>query len=243
MTPTRSLSIEVADGSVWALLKRPGNAGALLVFGHGAGAGMRHVFMEETVELLAERGIATLRYQFPYMEAGRRVPGPQHVLTATVRRAVAAAHTAAPDLPLLAGGKSMGGRMTSLAAAEAPLPGVGGILFLGFPLHGAGKPINTQRSEHLGKLDVPLLFVQGSRDRLADLATLRRVVAGLGDRAALRVIEGGDHSFQVLKRGRRTQAEAMVEVADAVSAWTVRTVQCEHRTRVQAPKRHPVTLK
>ena len=213
------LSFEVAGTSVSALLMRPGGARALLVLGHGAGAGMRHVFMEEIVALLGERGIATLRYQFPYMEQGRRYPNPQRILTATVRRAVATAIAAAPDLPLLAGGKSMGGRMTSLAAAEAPLEQVRGIVFLGFPLHGIGKPPGIERSEHLARVEVPLLFVQGTRDRLANLDFLRPVVAGLGPRATLHVVEGGDHSFKVLKRSGRTHPEVMAEVADAVAGW------------------------
>ena len=180
MNSLRSVAFEVAGTSVSALLLRPLDASALLVLGHGAGAGMRHIFMEEIAALLGERGIATLRYQFPYMEVGRRYPNPQRILTATVRRAVAAASEAAPDLPLFAGGKSMGGRMTSLAAAEAPLPGVRGIVFLGFPLHGIGKPPGIERSEHLGRVEVPFLFVQGTRDRLANLDFLRPVVHGAG---------------------------------------------------------------
>lgn len=219
MTQARLLSFEVAGGSVSALLQRPFDASALLVLGHGAGAGMRHVFMEEMAGLLGERGVATLRYQFPYMEAGRRYPNPQRILTATVRRAVEAAHAAAPDLPLFAGGKSMGGRMTSLAAADAPLAGVRGIAFLGFPLHGIGKPPGIERSEHLQQVELPLLFVQGTRDRLANLDFLCPVVEGLGGRATLHVVEGGDHSFKVLKRSGRTHEEVMAEVADTVAAW------------------------
>ncbi len=221
MTPIRSLAFEVAGGSVSALLLRPAAARALLVLGHGAGAGMRHVFMEEMAGLLAERAVATLRYRFPYMEAGRRMPDPQRVLTATVRRAVEAASRAAPGLPLFAGGKSMGGRMTSLAAADAPLAGVDGIVFLGFPLHGAGKPPGIERSEHLRGFALPLLFVQGTRDRLADLDVLRPVVERLGARAALHVVEGADHSFKVLGRSGRAPAEAMAEVADAVAGWVL----------------------
>ncbi len=219
MTSLRSLAFEVAGTSVSALLLRPLDASALLVLGHGAGAGMRHIFMDEIAALLGERGIATLRYQFPYMEVGRRYPNPQRILTATVRRAVAAASEAAPDLPLFAGGKSMGGRMTSLAAAEAPLPGVRGIVFLGFPLHGIGKPPGIERSEHLGRVEVPFLFVQGTRDRLANLDFLRPVVAGLEPRATLHIVEGGDHSFKVLKRSGRTPPEVMAEVADTVAGW------------------------
>lgn len=219
MTSTRLLSFEVAGASVSALLLRPADSSALLVLGHGAGAGMRHVFMEEIAGLLGERGIATLRYQFPYMEVGRRYPNPQRILTATVRRAVAAASDAAPGLPLFAGGKSMGGRMTSLAAADDPLPGVQGIVFVGFPLHGIGKPPGTERSEHLDRVDAPLLFVQGTRDRLANLNFLRPVVDRLGPRATLHIVEGGDHSFKVLKRSGRTHEEVMAEVADAVAGW------------------------
>ncbi len=219
MTQARLLSFEVAGGSVSALLQRPLDASALLVLGHGAGAGMRHIFMEEMAGLLAERGVATLRYQFPYMEAGRRYPNPQRILTATVRRGVEAAHTAAPDLPLFAGGKSMGGRMTSLAAGDTPLAGVRGIAFLGFPLHGIGKPPGIERSEHLHQVELPLLFVQGTRDRLANLDFLCPVVEGLGARATLHVVEGGDHSFKVLKRSGRTHEEVMAEVADTVAAW------------------------
>ncbi len=219
MKQARTLSFEVAGGSVSALLVRPSEASALLVLGHGAGAGMRHVFMEEMAGLLAGRGVATLRYQFPYMEAGRRYPNPQRILTATVRQAVEAAHQAAPDLPLFAGGKSMGGRMTSLAAADAPLAGLRGIVFLGFPLHGIGKPPGIERSEHLHQVDLPLLFVQGTRDRLANLDFLRPVVERLGSRATLHVVDGGDHSFKVLKRSGRTHEEVMAEVADAVAGW------------------------
>lgn len=219
MTSARSLSFEVAGASVSALLARPAEASALLVFGHGAGAGMRHVFMEEMAGLLAGRGIATFRYQFPYMEAGRRAPNPGPILTAAVRRAVAAACEAAPGLPLYAGGKSMGGRMTSLAAADAPLAGVRGIVFLGFPLHGIGKPPGIERSDHLHRVGPPLLFVQGTRDRLANLDLLRPVVERLGPRATLHVVEGGDHSFKVLKRSGRAHEEVMAEVAGAVAGW------------------------
>ncbi len=219
MTSARLLSFEVAGTSVSALLARPVDATALLVLGHGAGAGMRHVFMEEMAALLAERRVATFRYQFPYMEAGRRAPNPRRILTATVRRAVATAREATPDLPLCAGGKSMGGRMTSLAAAEAPLADVRGIVFLGFPLHGIGKPPGIERSAHLAQVDVPLLFVQGTRDRLAQLDLMRPVVDDLGARATLHVVDGGDHSFKVLKRSGRTHPEVMAEVADAVGGW------------------------
>ena len=155
-----------AKSPVSALLMRPQEARWLLVFGHGAGAGMRHRFMEAMSARLFAAGIATFRYQFAYMEAGSRRPDPRPTLLATVRAAVDAAQRAAPDLPLLAGGKSMGGRMSSLAAAEAPLPGVRGLVFFGFPLHPAGRP-STERADHLEQVDVPMLFLQGERDQLA----------------------------------------------------------------------------
>ena len=164
---------------------------------HGAGAGMRHAFMEGVSERLAGGGIATLRFQFPYLEQGRRAPDPPRVLTAAVRAAVDAAAQAAPGLPLFAGGKSLGGRMTSTAAAQQPLPGVRGLVFLGFPLHQPGKP-GRARADHLRDVALPMLFVQGTRDTLADLGELRPMLDGLGGRATLHVVEGGDHSFHVL---------------------------------------------
>lgn len=207
-----------SSGEVSALLLRPADARGLLVLGHGAGAGMRHAFLEEVSARLARRGVATFRYQFPYLEQGRRSPSPRPLLLATVRAAVEAAAGAAGDLPLVAGGKSMGGRMTSLAASEAPLPGVRGIAFLGFPLHPAGRP-GSERAAHLERVELPMLFVQGSRDELADLGLLRPICARLGARATLHVVDGGDHSFRVLKRSGRTDAEALEEVADAVGSW------------------------
>jgi predicted alpha/beta-hydrolase family hydrolase len=203
-------------GEVSALLRRPTHAKWLYVFGHGAGAGMRHAFLEATCELLVGKNIATFRYQFPYMEQGRRAPNPRPVLLATVRAAVAAAAAAAPGLPLLAGGKSMGGRMTSLAAAEAPLPGVRGIVFFGFPLHPAGRA-GTERGAHLSAVSVPMLFLQGTRDKLADLELLRPL---LGPTATLHVEEGADHSFQVLKRSGRTNEEVLEDLVRAVDEWT-----------------------
>ena len=221
MTTTEELSFEAtrSSGDVSALLTRPRNPRSLLVLGHGAGAGMRHVFMEEMAGLLADRRVATFRYQFPYMEQGKRAPSPRPILLKTIRSAVQAAAAAAPELPLVAGGKSMGGRMTSLAASAEALPDVRGIVFLGFPLHGIGKPPNTERSAHLDDVEVPMLFVQGTRDRLADLELLRPVVDALGSRAYMHVIEHGDHSFKVPKRSGRTQEEALEEVADAVAGW------------------------
>ncbi len=220
MTGARELRIHVGErsGSVTALAWRPVDADRALVLAHGAGAGMRHAFLETMAERLAVRGIATLRYQFPYVEAGRRAPSPQPVLLATVRAACRAAADTWPELPLLAGGKSMGGRMTSGAAAVEDLPGVKGLVFFGFPLHPAGKPGN-ERADHLADVDLPMLFLQGTRDKLADLELLRPICEQLGDRATLHVVDGGDHSFHVLKRSGRTHSEVMDELAGAVDHW------------------------
>ena len=206
------------DGDVSALLLRPQRARLLLVLAHGAGAGMRHPFMESIAERLATRRIASFRYQFPYTEQGRRAPNPPGVLTATVRSAVDAAAKAAPDLPLLAGGKSMGGRMTSLAASAQALPGVRGLVFLGFPLHPAGRPA-VERGGHLGEVNLPMLFLQGTRDKLADLDLLRPLCTDLGPRATLHVVDGGDHSFHVLKRSGRSDDDAMNELANRIDSW------------------------
>jgi len=174
--------------------------------------------MEMLAGELAEAGVATLRYQFPYMEERRRVPDAPAVLTATVVAAVRAAAEAAPGLPLLAGGKSMGGRMTSQAAAQRPLDGVRGIVFFGFPLHPPKQP-GTKRADHLAKVTVPMLFVQGTRDTFADLKLLRPVCAKLGSRATLHVIETADHSFHVLKSSGRSDVEVLRELAEAAAAW------------------------
>jgi len=208
-------------GEVSALLRRDEGAASLLVFAHGAGAGMRHAFMTAMAERLAARGVATLRYQFPYMEKGGRRPDPPPILAKTVRSAVAVARREAPDLPLFAGGKSMGGRMTSTAAAAEPLPDVHGLVFFGFPLHAAGRP-GSARGDHLDAVTVPMLFLQGTRDALADLDLLRPVCARLGARATLHVVDGGDHSFKVLKRSGRGADEVLDEIADTVAAWTRR---------------------
>ena len=207
-----------AKGAVSALLLRPEAACALLVFAHGAGAGMRHRFMEQISARLAAAGIATFRYQFPYMEAGSRRPDSRATLVATVRAALGAAAEAVPDLLLLAGGKSMGGRMTSLAAAEAPLIGVRGLVFFGFPLHPAGRP-STERADHLDQVEAPMLFLQGERDKLAELALLRRVCAKLGPRAALHEIPGADHGFHVPKSSGRTDAEVLDDLALTTAGW------------------------
>ena len=220
MTRGRELRFGAAGsaGDVSALLQCPPDARWLLVLAHGAGAGMRHAFMEALAAQLGGCGVATFRYQFPYMEQGSRAPNPRPILLATVRSAVAAAAEVADDLPLLAGGKSMGGRMTSLAAAEKPLPGVRGLAFFGFPLHAAGRPA-TERADHLAAVDAPMLFLQGTRDRLADLDRLRPICGGLGRRGRLHVVDGADHSFHVLKRSGRDDPQLLEEIAATVADW------------------------
>ena len=203
---------------VSAILMRPRGAKALYVFGHGAGAGMNHRFMEAMATALAQEKIATLRYQFPYTQMGRGRPDPRPILLSTVRAAAALGKKRAGKLPLLAGGKSMGGRMTSLAQSQEPLPGVAGLVFLGFPLHAPGKE-GSERAEHLEAVRVPMLFVQGTRDKLAKLELLRPVVAGLGQRARLHIIEQGDHSLNIPKRSPRTPDDVLAEVATEVSAF------------------------
>ena len=215
-----ALRIPVGEDSVSALLIRPANARALYVFGHGAGAGMTHKSMESNAVGLAERGIATLRYQFPYMEKGSKRPDPPRIAQAAVRAAVTEAARLAPDLPLFAGGRSFGGLMTSQAQAVSPLPGVRGLAFLGFPLHPAGKP-GIERAEHLARVEVPMLFVSGERDALAELELLRPVVAGLGERATLHLVAHADHSLKVPAKSGRTAAEAEAEALDAMADWMV----------------------
>jgi len=211
--------IQVSDDvDVSGLLLLPPRPAAIYVFAHGAGAGMRHSFMEAMAQRLAARGIGTLRYQFSYIEQGSRRPDPEPLLLATVRAAVAAGREVAGGLPLLAGGKSMGGRMTSRAAAAEPLPGVSGLVFVGFPLHPAGQP-GVSRADHLSRVDLPLLFLQGTRDTLADLELLRPVVDRLGERATLRVIEHADHMFHVLKRSGRTDEQVLDELALSIADW------------------------
>lgn len=207
-------------GEVGYILDRPENARSLLVLGHSAGAGMRHIFMEEIARALAAAGIASFRYQFPYMEGGRARPDPPTVLHATVRAAVETAHDLEPSLPLFAGGKSMGGRMTSLAASRQPLPGVRGLIFFGFPLHAAGSPPSVERSQHLDLVSAPMLFLQGTRDSLADLDLMRSVIGRIGERATLHIVEGADHSFHVLKRSGRNDDEVLTELAGTVESWT-----------------------
>lgn len=220
----RAIAIDLPGGGrVSGLLRRPAASRALLLLAHGAGAGMRHPFMAAMADRLAERDIATLRYQFPYMEAGGKRPDRAPVAHATVRAAAAAAVGLADGLPLFAGGKSFGGRMTSGAAAESPLTGVSGLVFLGFPLHPAGRP-GTSRADHLRQVELPMLFVQGTRDALADLELLRPVIGSLEDRARLHVVEGGDHSFKVLKRSGRTDGEVLDEIGDAVAGFALKAL-------------------
>ena len=215
----QSLRIEVRPGeAVSALLVRPAQSRACYVFAHGAGAGMTHSSMEMVAAGLAERGIATLRYQFPYMEKGSKRPDPPVVAHAAVRAAVAEAGRCCPGLALIAGGKSFGGRMTSQAQALSPLSGVRALAFLGFPLHPAGKP-SSDRAKHLADVDIPMLFLQGTRDAIAELRLLEPVVKSLGSRARLHLVEGADHSFHVLKSSGRNDREVMTEVLDAFAAW------------------------
>lgn len=210
--------VENAGREVSALLLRPAAVTHLLVLAHGAGAGMNHPFMENLAHELAEVNVATLRYQFPYMEERRRVPDAPSVLTATVVAAVRAAADAAPNLPLFAGGKSMGGRMTSQAAAQGSLRDVKGLVFFGFPLHPPKRP-GTKRAEHLAKVRMPVLFLQGTRDTLADLKLLRPVCAELGSRATLHIIETADHSFHILKSSGKSDAQVLRELVETEASW------------------------
>jgi len=218
------LRIPVGAGEVSAILDRPPDARRLLVLGHGAGADMRHASMQDTVRALTQRGFATLRYQFPYTERGSRRPDPQPTLLATVRAAVArgrelaGAGASGDALPLFAGGKSMGGRMTSLATADGGLEGVRGLVFFGFPLYPAGAPATT-RADHLARVSLPMLFLQGSKDKLAGLDLLRPVLERLGPRVTLHVVEGADHSFVIPKSKGRRRSEVFDELAQVAAAW------------------------
>jgi len=207
-------------GEVGAVLMRPENARWLMVLAHGAGAGMHHAFMTGVAHSLVRNGIASFRYQFPYMERGKRAPSPQSILLKTVRSAVAAAREHGGDLLLLAGGKSLGGRMTSVAASQEALPEVKGIVFFGFPLHAPGKP-SDERGEHLLKVRLPILFLQGTRDKLADLALLRPICDRLQmqGQARLHIIDGADHSFHVPKRSGRTDKDVLEELGKVVADW------------------------
>ena len=212
------------QGRVSGLFLRPQRAKALLMLAHGAGTDMRHYFMEDLSQALAANRIATFRYNFPYKEkGGGGSPNGKGVLTATVRSAAEAAARTAPDLPLFAGGKSLGGRMTSLASSEAPLPKVKGLVFFGFPLHPAGKP-GTGRAEHLSHVEAPMLFLQGPRDTLATPELLVPVVKSLGKLATLHIVEGADHSFKVLKSSGRSEADVILEMAETTAVWIGRRI-------------------
>jgi len=215
----RALTIAVGQSTaVSALLTLPPHARACFVLAHGAGAGMTHAFMTAVAAGLAERGVATLRYQFPYMEKGSRRPDLPAVAHAAVRAAVVAAAENCQGLPLVAGGKSFGARMTSQAQAKAPLTGVRGLAFLGFPLHPAGKP-SSDRADHLSDVKIPMLFLQGTSDKLAELDLLKPVMKKLGARATLHLIEHADHSFHVPARSGRKDSDVMAEALDAFVAW------------------------
>jgi predicted alpha/beta-hydrolase family hydrolase len=211
-------TLPVGKAVVTTVLRRPAEACCLLVLAHGAGAGLRHVFMEDLSRALAGHRVATLRFQFPYMEAGRRRPDAAGVLVETVRAAVARGADLASGLPLFAGGKSMGGRITTQAAAAEALEGVRGIVLFGFPLHPARKPATT-RADHLAEVETPMLFLQGTRDALATLDLFEPIIAELGSRAVCSIIDGADHGFHVLKRSGRTDAEVMDELATRAAAW------------------------
>jgi predicted alpha/beta-hydrolase family hydrolase len=203
---------------VSGLLQTPREARACYVMAHGAGAGMAHPFMAAIANEFSERGIATLRYQFPYMEQGSKRPDTPKLAQATVRAAVAEASRLAPELALFAGGKSFGGRMTSQAQAASPLPGVRGLVFLGFPLHPAGRP-SDERGAHLFAVQIPMLFMQGTRDQLADLQLLQKLVGPLGARATLKLFQDADHSFHVPARTGRKDSEVRAEMSDAMADW------------------------
>ncbi len=217
MTDLR-IPIPSAGTTVSAVLDAPTHAKACYVFAHGAGAGMNHAFMVAIAQGLVERGIATLRFQFPYMEKGSKRPDSPAVVHAAIRAAVEEAARQLPGVPLFAGGKSFGGRMTSQAQAMEPLIGVGGIIFIGFPLHPSGKP-STDRAKHLADVKVPMLFLQGTRDELADLDLVRETTAKLGRRATLHVVDGADHSFHVLVRSGRNDTQVRDELLDVMAQW------------------------
>jgi predicted alpha/beta-hydrolase family hydrolase len=219
--PARTETLRIAvppGGSTSGLLQVPDKAQACYVFAHGAGAGMDHAFMAAVAQGLAERSIASLRFNFPFMEQGSKRPDTPAVAHAAIRAAVAEAAQRLPGVPLFAGGKSFGGRMTTQAQAAEPLPGVKGIVLPGFPLHPAGKP-STERAAHLSDVRIPMLFLQGTRDALADLDLIRETTASLGKRATLHVVDGADHAFHVLVRSGRNDAQVREELLDTMSAW------------------------
>jgi uncharacterized protein len=219
MTRPQALTITLDEKArVSGLLQVPQKARACYVLAHGAGAGMSHPFMAAIAEGLAERGIATLRYQFPYMEQGRKRPDTPKLAQATVRAAVAEASHLLPELALVAGGKSFGGRMTSQAQAESPLSGVRGLVFLGFPLHAPGRP-SDERGAHLFDIKIPTLFLQGTRDALATTQFLESLVQRLGKRATLKLFQDADHSFHVPAKTGRQDAMVRAEMLDQLAAW------------------------
>ncbi len=221
MSASRAQAVTIAVGDtrrVSGLLHVPPQARACYVLAHGAGAGMTHPSLEAVAMELGERGIATLRFQFPYMEQGSKRPDPPALAHAAVRAAVAEAGRLAPGLPLIAGGRSFGGRMTSQAQAASPLPDVRGIAFLAFPLHPAKRP-SDERAEHLFDVRIPMLFLQGTRDELADLGKLQPLVERLGERATLRLFQDADHAFHVPARTGRKDSDIRREVLDALAAW------------------------
>jgi predicted alpha/beta-hydrolase family hydrolase len=217
----RRVAISFGPEQVSGLLLRPDDAKALYVFAHGAGVGMNHPSMAANAQGLAERGIASLRFNFPFMEKRTRRPDPPRIAHVAVRAAVGAAGEMAGDLPLFAGGRSYGGRMTSQAQSVAPLPAVRGLAFLGFPLHPAGKP-GIERADHLAEVQIPMLFVSGSRDALAELDLLKSVVEPLGERATLHVVDQADHSLRVPAKSGRTPEQAQAEALDALAEWMIR---------------------
>jgi predicted alpha/beta-hydrolase family hydrolase len=220
----KSLRIALPSGdTVSGLLSTPADAESCYVFAHGAGAGMQHAFMAAMAEGLAARRVATLRYQFPFMEQGSKRPDSPKVAHAAVRAAVAEAARQLPGVPLFAGGKSFGARMTSQAQAAEPLPEVRGLVFVGFPLHPAGKPA-VDRAAHLSEVRLPMLFLQGTRDALADLTLVQETTKAQGKHATLHTVEGADHAFHVLVRSGRTDAQVLDELCDSIEAWTTRLV-------------------
>lgn len=225
MTRRSRHTIDVSDsiGVVSGISIVPDDAHALYVFGHGAGAGMTHSFMEDASEQLAGRGVATLRYNFPYKEAGRKAPNRAPVLIETVRAVVGAAQEAFPALPLFAGGKSMGGRMSSTAASQDTLESVRGLVFFGFPLHAPGKD-SAERGEHLHDVGLPMLFLQGTRDKLANLALLEPLLSDVDPQPDLRIVDDADHGFHVPKRSGRTDADVLEELCSIASAWMAERV-------------------
>ena len=216
------LTIALASGdTISGLLQAPASAKACYVFAHGAGADMKHAFMESMAQGLAERCIASLRFNFPFMEQGSKRPDSPAVAHAAVRAAIAEAVRHMPGVPLFAGGKSYGGRMSTQAQAAEPLPGVKGLVLLGFPLHPAGKP-STERVAHLAGVKLPMLFLQGTRDGLADLDLITQTTAKLGNKASLHIVDGADHAFHVLVRSGRTHAQVREELCDTMAAWMTR---------------------